>query len=388
MQYRMRLVVMALAALLAACGDGDGPRTSAVRVAGDSLSDSGTFGFKATVQGSSLADTRIWVDHVAEAAGVAVLCPRYVAPDPQANPDHVVPDPRPAAARCTSHAVVRARINVPDGALGGDSSPFSIRRQLSDLAAAASYGPEELLLLDGGGNDLADLMRGYLTMGQDSGAAYLALLGELLTPAQVSAAGAAGQAGLAQAGALYMAALANAFADQIAAQALDQGARRVVLLNLPDLTRTPYFRLMLAGVEQASGQAAAAQVEAMATGWMQVFNSGLQARFVNEPRVAMVDFHAAMRLWTTPVVAGLPNLYGFTNTTDPACPPVGLDAMKLPTYFLGSCLGSALSASPPAGAGPNWWMTYVFSDDFHGSPMTNRLMAELVLHQLRERGWL
>ena len=49
MQYRMRLVVMALAALLSACGDGHGPRTSAVRVAGDSLSDSGTFGFKATV---------------------------------------------------------------------------------------------------------------------------------------------------------------------------------------------------------------------------------------------------------------------------------------------------------------------------------------------------
>ena len=40
-------------------------------------------------------------------------------------------------------------------------------------------------------------------MGQDSGAAYLALLGELLTPAPVSAAGAAGQAGLAQTGALY-----------------------------------------------------------------------------------------------------------------------------------------------------------------------------------------
>ena len=386
MRYRMRLTVMALAALLSACGDGHGPRTSAVRVAGDSLSDSGTFGFKATVQGGSLADTRIWIDHVAEATGVAALCPRYVAPNPQANPDDVRLDPRPGAADCTSHAVVGARINVPDAALGGDSSPFSIPRQLGDLAAAASYGPQELLLLDGGGNDLADLMRGYLTMGQDSGAAYLALLGELLTPAQVGAAGAAGQAGLAQAGALYMGALANAFADQIAAQALGQGARRVVLLNLPDLTRTPYFRLMLAGVEQASGQAAAAGVEAMATGWMQAFNSGLQARFVNEPRVAMVDFHAAMRLWSTPVVADLPNLYGFTNTTDPACPPAGVDAMQLSTYFLGNCFGSALSASRPAD--PAWWTTYVFSDDFHGSPMTNRLMADLVRLKLRERGWL
>mgnify|MGYP003476234921 CR=1 FL=1 len=60
MQYRMRLVSLALVAWLAACGDG-GPDTRAVRVAGDSLSDSGTFGFKATVQGSTLTDevTRI-----------------------------------------------------------------------------------------------------------------------------------------------------------------------------------------------------------------------------------------------------------------------------------------------------------------------------------------
>jgi phospholipase/lecithinase/hemolysin len=183
-----------------------------------------------------------------------------------------------------------------------------------------------------------------------------------------------------------MAALANAFADRIADQALDKGARRVVVLNMPDLTRTPYFRLMLAGVLRDKGLEAAVQTEAMASGWMQAFNSGLQARFLAEPRVAVVDFHAAMRLWTTPVVAGLPNLYGFTNTTEPACAPFDEDPMGLPMYFVGSCFGSSLSASRPAD--PDWWKTYVFSDDFHGSPMTNRLMADLVLHKLRERGWL
>lgn len=387
MKYKMRLAVMALSALLAACGDGDGPRTTAVRVAGDSLNDSGTFGFKATVQGSSLADTRIWIDHVAETVGVEPLCPRYVAPDPVASPDNVRPDPRPAAANCTSHGVVRARINVQDGTLGGDLSPFSIPQQLKDLATASAYGPEELLLLDGGGNDLADLMRGYLTMSKDAGAANRALLGELLTPGQLASAVAAGEAGLAQAGALYMGALANAFADQIEAQALAKGAKRVVLLNMPDLTRTPYFRLMLAGVEQASGQVAAAQVETMAISWMDAFNAGLQARFVNEPRVAVVDFHSALGQWSTPsAVVGLPNLYGFTNTADPACQPFDIDQMDLPVYYLGSCFGSDLSASRPAD--PNWWTTYLFADDFHGSPMTNQLMADLVLHKLRERGWL
>jgi hypothetical protein len=46
----------------------------------------------------------------------------------------------------------------------GDDSPFSILQQLEDLSATR-YDPDELLLLDGGGNDLADLMRGFLTLG-------------------------------------------------------------------------------------------------------------------------------------------------------------------------------------------------------------------------------
>ena len=124
----MRLLSLALAALLAACGDG-GPETRAVRVAGDSLSDSGTFGFKATVQGSSLADTWIWTDHVAHAVGVAPPCPRYLA----ANANQVAPNTDPAFADCRSNAVVRARINVPPDMAAGDDSPFSILQQLEDL---------------------------------------------------------------------------------------------------------------------------------------------------------------------------------------------------------------------------------------------------------------
>ena len=44
--------VLALSMLLAACGGGDPPITS-VKVMGDSLADSGTFGLKFTVQGSA-----------------------------------------------------------------------------------------------------------------------------------------------------------------------------------------------------------------------------------------------------------------------------------------------------------------------------------------------
>ncbi|WP_146115886.1 SGNH/GDSL hydrolase family protein [Malikia granosa] len=390
MPYQMRLLSLALAALLAACGDG-GPETRAVRVAGDSLSDSGTFGFKATVQGSSLADTWIWTDHVAHAVGVAPPCPRYLA----ANANQVAPNTDPAFADCRSNAVVRARINVPPDMAAGDDSPFSILQQLEDLSATR-YDPDELLLLDGGGNDLADLMRGFLTLGSElqglvpfADTRFVKLLGELgIVPASAAA------TDLAQAGAQYMAALADRFSAQIRVQALERGAQRVVLLNLPDLVRTPYFQAMLAAVAQANGggnagQAAALQVQAMADGWIQAFNTRLQAGFAAEARVAVVDFHAALQQWVTPpAVAGQPNRYGFSNTTTPACAPTGTDAMGLPSYFLGSCLAADLSHQlPQAALNPGWWTGHVFADDFHGGPRTNQLMAELVLDALRSRGW-
>ena len=389
MRIRLRLAVMALAAALAACGDG--VHTSAVRVAGDSLSDSGTFDFKATVQGQSLADTMIWTDHVAAAVGVGALCPRYLASDA----DTVGFNPAPAAQSCTSYGVVRARINMPDAITGGDSSPFSIIQQLKDLAAAGVYGPQELLLLDGGGNDLADLMRAFLMRGLDDGASYRALLGELLTPAQLPAPSLDDPDALARAGALYMDALAARLAEQIGVQALDRGARRVVVLNLPAVTDTPYFLAMLAQVAERqgggpAGTAAANQVSAMAESWITAFNQRLSASFADEARVAVVDLYGAMRHWVSPPLTGQANAYGFTNTTEPACPPLPgqLDALGLPVYFLGACKAADLSAQPPLGMGANWWRTYVFSDDFHGSPMTNRLMGEQVADTLRARDWL
>ena len=392
MQYKIRLAVMALLTALAACGDGgsDGPRTSAVRVVGDSLNDSGTFGFKFTVQ-DNLNGTRIWTDHVAAAVGVGSLCARYVA----TGADRVVPNP--SAANCTAYGVGRARINVPPDIAAGDASPFSIVQQLKDMTAAAAFGPEELLLVDGGGNDVADLMRGYLTLGAElqtlvpfADTRLVKLLGELLTPTQLQAVLQGGEPVLAAAGAQYMEALANLLADQLATQALDQGSRRVVVLNIPPLSRTPYFQAMLVKVAQDSGggdagAAVAAYVQAIADGWIQAFNSRLKLRFASERRVAVVDLYAALAQWVDS-----PSSYGFSNAKDPACPPTGVpDALGLPAYVLGNCLAWSLSAyPPPAATGPDWWHTYVFADDYHGTPRTNELIGELVTSTLRARNWL
>ena len=63
MNVKLKLLASALAAtgFLAACGGGDSatppapapkPQVKSIKVVGDSLSDSGTFGFKFTIQGN------------------------------------------------------------------------------------------------------------------------------------------------------------------------------------------------------------------------------------------------------------------------------------------------------------------------------------------------
>lgn len=389
MQYRMKFAVMALAALLTACGDGDGPRTSAVRVAGDSLNDGGTFGFKFTVQ-DEIKGTRIWLDHVAEAVGVDAPCARHAALSEFSVAENSL------AVNCTSYAVGKARINVWDNdpkLTVGDGSPFSISHQLESMSQARAFGPEELLLVDGGGNDVADLLRAFLIFSAEeqqlaapAETSYFQLLAESsIVPA------AADQTHLAEAGGRYMQALADKLADDLTRFAIDRGAQRVVVLNIPALTQTPYLqaiRLVLAqrfggGVD---GEAAAAGVMEMVDQWVRAFNAKLQQRFAGATRVAVVDLHTPFVDWVSN-----PRAYGFTDSTHIACPKEEgkADDFGLPVYVLGNCQAWRLSAYPPAGASsPYWWTTYVFSDDFHGSPMTNRLMADLVLHKLRERGWL
>ena len=87
-QRKALWVSLAAAALLAGCGGGGADTTPlapirGVKVVGDSLADSGTFGYKFTVQGTAptgTGATALWVDRVA-ASYSQTLCARYASTD-------------------------------------------------------------------------------------------------------------------------------------------------------------------------------------------------------------------------------------------------------------------------------------------------------------------
>lgn len=375
MKWRLSLIGLAAVVAMAGCGGGgDGP-VNVIKVAGDSLSDSGTLGFKFTVQNAPGTPFKIWTDVVADSLGVAPLCARYQGSDPTAVALNA------SATTCTSYAIGGGRVSLAGAPTY--SAPLSVIQQLQDIAAAGEYDRDELLLVNGGGNDVADLTGAFLAAAQDEGASYAALLATELTSAEISAASAGGQPGLAQAGGLYIQRVSNRLTTAVTTQALNKGAKRVILMTVPDVTKTPRFLTLLAGIAATQGQATAEDVRQTANAWAQAFNQQLRSNLGNDRRVIIADFYTELNRWTT-----TPASFGLTNATTPACPSTGTDAQGLPEYTIYTCAASALSAAPPTGiTDPDWWKSYVFSDNFHGTPRTNELMGNYVLTLMEQQGW-
>jgi phospholipase/lecithinase/hemolysin len=390
MKWKVALLATAAAAVLVGCGGGGADSTSqragitSVKVMGDSLSDSGVFnglpgyGRIFSVQGSSREPNAIWTERITALLGAPQLCNFF-----KFTGATFVPNP---TAGCTSFAVGGGRINNIDVATGAGASPFSITYQLQAASAAGNYKSSDLLLVDGGGNDAADLVGAYLAASSDGGAKFAAMTGTLIAPATLGPMLAAGPTGVAQAGGVYMEKLADKFYDSIKASALDKGAEHVAVLNMPGILNTPRFQMVLTGIGAAAGATARAQSEALFKSWVETFNARLATKVAGEKRIVLVDFYTAFN-----DQIAHPEQYGLTNVKTPACPVAGIGSDGLPAYNFQTCTAAALSAmTPPAGAtgGANWWQTYAFSDGFHPTPYGYQLLSQLVAKSLATAGWL
>ncbi|MCB1979470.1 MAG: SGNH/GDSL hydrolase family protein [Burkholderiaceae bacterium] len=378
-QRKTKWALLAVAAaILTACGGGGSDTTPAapitgVKVMGDSLADSGTFGLKFTVQGAAATgagSTPIWPERIASEYGVS-LCPKYQFTGTNFN----------TAAGCTNYAIGGGRINN----FTAPTSPVSITKQMAD-AGAAGFSAGDLALIDGGGNDAADLVGAYLSASRDGGASYKGLLTTLLPAATVNAALAGGATGMAQIGGAYMVALADKFSASIDADVLGKGAQRVAVLNLPGIYNTPRLQQLLGGIAASAGPEAAAQVQGLVKSWIEAFNAKLAANFAGNDKVVVVDFYTSLN-----DQVAHPAQFALSNAKDTVCPITGVGADGLPTYTFATCTAAALSAMPPppgASGGADWWKSYAFSDSFHPTPYGHQLLSQLVARSLAQAGWL
>lgn len=369
-----------LAALgLTACGGNDAlpPKASVgkVYVMGDSLADAGTFGIKFTVQdATNPKGFQIWPQLVANAMGVdgSQQCNVYTFANNTFGLN--------STAGCTNYAIGGGRI-IAGASNGGAASPLNVGVQLGMRAAAGNYSANDLVLIDGGGNDAADLVGAYLGASSAAGLqAFQAFLGQQLDAATIGAL-LPQTNGPALAAGAYMQTLADTFYGQIKTQVLDKGATRVAVLDMPDITLTPRFRAVLTGVAAATNAATAQALQGAIRQWIGAFNARLASRFAGDSRVAVVPFFADFS-----DEVNNPSSYQLSNVTDAACPVVGLGSDGLPAYSFPTCTSAALDALP--GKTPGWWKSYAFSDGFHPTPFGHQLLAASVSRALARAGWL
>ncbi len=392
----IKYAAIALACALTACGGGGGNSgttkvsITSVKVAGASLADSGTFGYKFTVQSSTYP--LVYTERVAATYGIAAnLCPKYLY-----NGTTFVANPQ---AGCTNYAVAGASVNSYNFTYHAalPTIPTSAVKQLSDMAATAAasaaggFTSSDLVIVgEFAANDVKDLVTAYSGL-STGGTDFQTMLLTLLDSGTVSANMGTAQ-GRATLGVLYMQKVADMQRDAINVSLLAHGATRVAVLNCLDVTLTPKFQAVVASLG-GNGPAFRQMVQA----WVQAYNAQLSSDLAAySSKVAIVDFYTSF----TDELNDLAQ-YSLSNSANTVCDEVvnNSTVTSIATAgttsladlsTVGACTATAASAITPHqnANGTGWWNSYLFADNFHPTPYGHLLLARLVAKRLTEAGWL
>lgn len=337
-------------------GCGGGSSYSALVVFGDSLSDVGSYrtpgiaaigGGEYTVNGAGSAN---WTELLARELAVAAPCPAQTGLE-SSGPLAALAAPIENHAGCLSYAQGGARVTDPvgpwnkallalgnpSGALGQITDPLvnQIARHLA--VSGGSFSGTELVAVLAGGNDLfmqLAILKATITAGGDP-----------------QAAAAAAVAAMAQAGA--------ELAAYIQQRVVANGAKHVVVVNLPDVGKSP----------DALAESPATQ--ALITTMAQTFNEQLSGPLTGVAAVLLVDAFTVSQ-----DQAAHPRRYGLTNVSTPAC-----DLRK--TLF-----PSSLVCVSPGTVVAGDVSRYQFADTVHQTPYGYRLIAGLVADEMTKHHWL
>lgn len=242
--------------------------------------------------------------------------------------------------------------NPVDGSavLGQLTVPIVAQMQNHLAAHGDAYSGSEVVYILAGGND--GIFNTQLYLGSVQAAAQAG--GTAAAQAEAQVAGAAAVQAMAVAGAQLVGYINNLV--------LAKGAQYVVVLNLPDLSTTPFGNLV---------EAALPGTQSLINTMVNTFNAQLQAGLTS-PNVLLVDVYSVS---VNQIVN--PTAYGLTNVTDTAC------NLTAPTNPLGSSLVCNASNVIPGDISH-----YEFADQVHPTPYGNILIARYVASQMAIKGWL
>lgn len=367
MFFRTSLAAAAAALILVACGGGDdGPVFSydKVVVFGDSLSDGGTYRVGTVLAAgggrwiiNGVPGSEMWVERVASQLGLVRPCPAETGLLPNLG-GAVVGEAVAARPGCFNYAQGSARItnplgpnsvalqSIPDANNGGAptqtlglmAKPIASQMAAHLTAAGGNYTGKELVTVLAGANDVF---------------MELAFIGTAL--------GAANPAGAVA----NMAAHGTALGNLVKSQVVARGAKRVLVINVPYVSGTPYAR----GLEVLQPG-----TNGLIDQMVNAFNAALAASLNNVPEVRLGNIYAeSLDQFNNP------GNFGVSNRDAVACGP---NALSNPPGSPGTalvCNGTNVITGNVS--------RYQYADDVHPTPYGHQLIAEFAQRQLLAAGW-
>jgi phospholipase/lecithinase/hemolysin len=251
-------------------------------------------------------------------------------------------------AGCTNYAQGGARVTNPVGpgnknlgeanAVLGQLTVPIVTQVANHLAASGgSFSGKELVTVMAGGNDI------FINFAVFGGSVQAGMPATAAATAAVTAMGTAGAE----------------LAAYVKSQILAKGAKSVLVVNLPDVSKTPF------GVSLES--AAPTVINTM----VQAFNSQLQAGLAGTTAVVVDAYTASREQFANPAQ------FGVSNSTTPAC---NLAAAANPLASSLVCSAANVIAGDVS--------RYYFADSVHPTPYGYKLLAQLVSRSMAQAGWL
>ena len=383
-KFHVLTTALAAAAFLAGCGGNDAgdqsPRIAFTQMVnfGDSLSDVGSYdvgvvklqgGGHYSINGAGATGLLYtnWTEFLAATLKMTQPCAAETGLTPVAPFVPTVGDETPTfhdasnGGTCLNYAQGGSRVTADVGPGNAallnpaDSSTYSnaigqltipVQKQITNYLThnGGTFSANQLVTVLAGGNDIfinIATFQAKVAAGEDQ------------TQAATETVTAMGQAG-------------GELAAYVNQMILAKGATHVVVVNLPDVSITPYA---------LANPAAQPLVKQM----VQTFNQQLSAGLTASASLVYVDAFTASEDQAVNMAQ-----YGLTDVSHPACDLTVVGSSLVCTK---ATLISALTPNPatnPA-TGAN---TYEYADSVHPTPYGYRLLSELVGEQLAIKGWL